>query len=1331
MKTLSFSFTLFFICIQLINAQTFNQAHWDSIADRNGLNAAERAELVGTQKNLFEQEHQHGDHKDLVWVTFPTTKSYGSGVINSGACTNMDFESGSFSGWTRSTGWNPLTSTVGCCGTINGDQTIMSGSGVDPYGGFPVVYPDGGVYSLRLGSTAIGGKADRISQTFFVNASNANFTFRYALVLNDAGHAPSQQAHFDVEILDTLGNPLSCNANQLVIAGPSAGLNSSSLTANAVPVQYKDWTSVALDLTPNIGQNITIRFTVYDCAPAGHFAYVYLDGTCSGNPTNLSFLSCQSTSAGMCAPAGYSTTVWNGPGISSSTIACITPTTAGTYTCVTTTNAGCTGPTYTYNFSYATKPQAAFSYSVSDPCSKQYTFTSLSTATVGTITGQQWFFGDGTSAYGLSTVSHSYASGGTYNVKLRIYSSTGCTDSTITTLNISSVPNPQFFQQAYYNCVGGQASFVNTSTIATGSISSYVWYFGDGSTSTQTNTLKPYSSPGIYDVTLQATSSLSCTASISHTISIYPNPVLSISASGFCFPSSTSFSSTATVSSGSIDSLRWNFGDGSTTISFNPTHTYSLSGLYTVTVTAYTDAFCSTTTTAAVGILSNPTASFNAAPASPGNSCTPAFNFTNTSAAGSLASYSWNFGGSSTSTLSSPSYTFPGAGTYSVTLFASMGGTCSSSNTQTLVVQPYPIINFTLSNACAQSSLGIQTSTIGGNPISSYNWNFGDPASLGLNTSGLASPFHTYNSSGNYTIQLTLSNPSGCQTNTVLQVTVFSLPTISVNSGSICNGANFTIVPSGANFYNYQGGTNIVSPHSNTSYTVSGTNSLGCSSASPAICTVSVIPLPTLSISNGTICNGSSYTLNPSGAYSYSVQGGSFVVNPNTSTSYTVTGFSQEGCQGTNPVACFLTVNPLPTVAVNSGSICAGSTFSIVPSGATAYTISGGASLVSPSVSSNYSVIGVNTTGCTNSAVCQLTVYPNPTISINSGTSCAGDAFILQPGGGISYSYSTGSATVYPNSSQSFTVIGANAQGCTNTAIGQITVSLGPTILVNSGTVCAGQSFTFFPLGGVTYSYSSGSPVVYPSSSQSYTISGSNTLGCVGTAISDVTVFPKPTIAAVNGSICVGASFTMTPSGANSFTYSSGSAVVQPSNTSTYTIAGTSSLGCTGQTVVTVTVNALPSLTVTSMNQDMCAGESTTLLASGATSYTWNSVFPASFYIVSPLSNTNYTLAGTDGNHCLSQTVFTQTVSSCLGIHEINKAGSSVIIYPNPSTGKLEITSAENMDLFLIDALGRTIRSLFLNESNMRHAQVEELPAGIYFITDPGGSYRSSKILIE
>ena len=127
------------------------------------------------------------------------------------------------------------------------------------------------------------------------------------------------------------------------------------------------------------------------------------------------------------------------------------------------------------------------------------------------------------------------------------------------------------------------------------------------------------------------------------------------------------------------------------------------------------------------------------------------------------------------------------------------------------------------------------------------------------------------------------------------------------------------------------------------------------------------------------------------------------------------------------------------------------------------------------------------------------------------------------------------------------------------------------TFSVNSGTICAGKTFTINPTGAVSYSYSGGSSIVSPASSTVYTVTAQFAEGCANMTTSTVNVLPLPVISVNSGTVCTGESFTINPSGAVTYTYSNGS-VVTPASTNSYTVSGTGINGCVNSSSLSVTV---------------------------------------------------------------------------------------------------------------------------------------------------------------
>jgi hypothetical protein len=404
----------------------------------------------------------------------------------------------------------------------------------------------------------------------------------------------------------------------------------------------------------------------------------------------------------------------------------------------------------------------------------------------------------------------------------------------------------------------------------------------------------------------------------------------------------------------------------------------------------------------------------------------------------------------------------------------------------------------------------------------------------------------TPGSSGIFTVVAT--NSCGTSPMQTLSVTINPLPIISVNSGSICSGKSFTIIPGGASTYTIQGGSFTVSPGSTTSYTVSGTSTAGCVSASSATSTVTVSATPTITVNSGSICSGNSFTIVPGGASTYTIQGGSAVVNPGATTSYTVIGTSTAGCVSASFATSNVTVNTTPTVSMASGTICPGGSFTLSGSGANTYTYSSGP-VVSPVITTTYSVIGSSTAGCTSSsASAVVTVTNNLNVSITgASTVCSGQSLNLAAIGASTYTWNTNATTSSiaptPTANTTYSVIGASGS-CSNTAMINVTVNPTPSVTAstNNSIICFGQVAVLTASGAVNYSWTPGSGTgssinVSPTVTTTYTITGDNGNGCsssatitqtavdctgsseVGLMNSDITIYPNPTSGRITLSI--------------------------------------------------------------------------------------------------------------------------------------------------------------------------------------------------------------------
>ena len=233
-------------------------------------------------------------------------------------------------------------------------------------------------------------------------------------------------------------------------------------------------------------------------------------------------------------------------------------------------------------------------------------------------------------------------------------------------------------------------------------------------------------------------------------------------------------------------------------------------------------------------------------------------------------------------------------------------------------------------------------------------------------------------------------------------------------------------------------------------------------------------------------------------------------------------------------------------------------------------------------------------------------------------------------------------------------------------------------------------------------------------------ISGSpSTCTSVSRTSVTVTVGSIPTISVTSGAICAGDSYTMVASGAGSYTYTGGSSVVTPTATMSYSVTGTSALGCAASNtaVSSVTVNAVnPPVTASTSNSMICSGESVVLTAStSATSYTWNTGATTMSVSVSPTVTSTYTVNVSNGTACVASSTVMVTVNACVGINEA--VAALISIYPNPTNGIVNISLTAELSksstLEIYDAIGKLVVKQNL-VSEMNSINISNLNNGIY-----------------
>ncbi|HEV8400704.1 MAG TPA: PKD domain-containing protein, partial [Gemmatimonadales bacterium] len=240
-------------------------------------------------------------------------------------------------------------------------------------------------------------------------------------------------------------------------------------------------------------------------------------------------------------------------------------------------------------------------------------------------------------------------------------------------------------------CNGLSCTFTSTSSDADGTIATYNWSLGDGASATAQNPSRTYAAAGTYTVTLTVTDdqgAASAQASQDVTVGSTNQPPVA----NFAFTCSAltcNFTSTSSDADGTIAAYNWNFGDGTSSTSQDPSRTYAAAGTYTVTLTVTDNLAAADTTARSVGASvpnQPPVASFTFNCPTGGLTC----NFTSTSSDpdGTISAYSWAFGDGDTSALPNPSRTYAAAGSYSVRLIVTDdGGVRDTASTSVTVSQ--------------------------------------------------------------------------------------------------------------------------------------------------------------------------------------------------------------------------------------------------------------------------------------------------------------------------------------------------------------------------------------------------------------------------------------------------------------------------------------------------------------------------------------------------------------------------------------------------------------------------------------------------------------------
>lgn len=1117
------------------------------------------------------------------------------------------------------------SSTNASCGGTNGTATASASGGTPPYS-----------YQWNTGqnTSTIGGLG---AGTYVVTITDAN----------------GCTAAATTNVAQPSGFTLNINATFQVCAGANNGTATASPSGGNAPYTYQ-WSNGAGNQPTiyNLGPG-TYCVTVTDASGCTQTACKSI-GTAPGLNVNVT-----STGSGCSAGNSASATAnvsggsppyfyqWSNGG-NTQTINNLSP---GTYTVTVTDNAGCTG---TSSVSITPGSDITVDVAKQDVSCPNGANGSIHVSGWG---GQPLYTYQWSTGFTETELSPNAGSeltnlvAGTYTVT--VTDANGC--STIATIVINQPPAINVnVQTTDASC--GAANTGSASATASGGTPPYTFQWSTGAmdfgvTFSQVTNL----GPGTY--TLTVTDANYCPSIKTFTISGGNSNVnVNVTKTNVTCFGGNDGSATASAFGGTAPyTYSWSNGATGATV-FNLS-----SGTYTVTATD--SQGCSDTETVNIG--QPPQIMVNVSGTSPGCGSSNTGTATASATGGTPPyNYSWSNGGTGqTITNLSP-------GTYTVTVTDANGCTRTGSTT----IHAGSNINLTVSTNDADCGVNNGSATVnvgGGNPPYSYSWSNGGTTST---ITGLAP--------GTYTV--TVTDSQGCSKVATATISGSSGPSVNVTTTNadcgINNGTATANAAGGSPPYSYSwsngGSSATITGLSPGTYTVTVTDSQGCSKVATATISGSNGPSVTVTKTNITCFGGNDGTATASAfggstpyTYSWSNGGSSATITGLSAGTYIVTVTDASGCTETGSV----TIIQPSQVSVNVNSTspgCNGSTGSASASasgGTPPYNFnwSNGASgsNVSNLSPGTYTVTVTDANGCTKTASTSVMQGSNinvhvstddATCGLNNGSASASASGGVAP---YSYSWSNGgsSATINGLSGGTYSVTVTDANGCSAVGSGFVGDSDSPNVSVNtSGNLCNGSNSgtaTAVVSGGqspYSYLWSTGSTSNSISNlgAGTYIVTVTDANGCIDVASGTITEAANLNVNLTRVNIsCFGFSdgaITSNVSGGSppySYSWSNGasSSAINNLNTGTYIVTVTDSQGCSGTASATITEPSAINITVNT-DDETCAGQSDgriTANVSGGTapySYSWSNGSSSS--TIQNLSPGTYTLTVTDATGC-------------------------------------------------------------------------------------------------
>jgi len=379
---------------------------------------------------------------------------------------------------------------------------------------------------------------------------------------------------------------------------------------------------------------------------------------------------------------------------------------------------------------------------------------------------------------------------GTYHISLQATDANGVSNFFSDSVVIAPAPVVAF---SFENlCEGDITQFYDSSTLSSGTIINRHWDFGDSDTSNAINPTHQYAVPNSYIVTLTLTASSGCTTTLSQTVNVTARPFANFSLPVGCSDVLMNFTDASTISSGSIASWFWTFGNGDSSAVPSPTYAFPDGGNFDITLLVTSDSGCTDDSTYNLTINPSPDAGFSI-----DNTCvSQSVIFTDQTVSQSpVTSYSWNFGDLNTSNVASPThaYALADTATYNVVFIVQAQNTCSDTVLLPVHISNPPIADFDYLPmiACENNAITFNSllSAGVGDTISAWSWDFGDSF-----TDSVGNPQHVFTipdslTSDTFQVTLIVYSPSSCPSAPLTQdVIVNSGANVNIGYNEVCLG---------------------------------------------------------------------------------------------------------------------------------------------------------------------------------------------------------------------------------------------------------------------------------------------------------------------------------------------------------------------------------------------------------------------------------------------------------------------------------------------------------------------------------------------------------------